>query len=101
MFNREMIVEMLASNDFVAFTFTKVSGDVTTRVGTIRKRPEDAAPKGVMQGRSEKDEKNFRYYECGRIDKYNPDAPGNWSSFAIERLSKMEPIGQPENWTGE
>lgn len=85
---REAIVEMLTNHDFVAITYAKVSGEVTTRVATIRKRPEEDAPKGA--GRK-MDDANFRYYEWGRENRYNPDAPGDWASCKVANVKSIQP----------
>ncbi len=100
MFNRDEIAAMLIANDFVAFTYAKANGEVTTRVATVRKRPEDQAPQGKREP-SEKDLLNFKYFECGAVNRYDATAPGDWKSFKIANLKKMEPCSQPANWTGE
>ena len=101
MFNRDEIVAMLIANDFVAFTFAKANGEVTTRIGTVRKRPEDQAPTGKGREPSEKDLLVFKYFECGAVNRYDAAAPGDWKSFKIANLQKMEACSQPANWTGE
>lgn len=85
---REAIVDMLSTHDFVAITYAKVSGEVTTRIATIRKRPQEDAPKGA--GRK-LDEANFRYYEWGRENRFNPEAPGDWASFKVANVKEIRP----------
>lgn len=99
-FTRDDIAAMLIENDFVAFTFSKANGEVTTRIATVRKRPQDQAPQGKREP-SEKDLLNFRYFECGAVNRYDATAPGDWKSFKITNLISMQAVPQPENWTGE
>lgn len=96
MIDRDALVECLKSNDFVAITYAKVSGEVTTRVATLRLRPEDQAP----QGKRVMSEENFRYFECGAVNRFDPTAPGDWKSFKLANGVSFAPCPMPENWNG-
>lgn len=86
--DRETLMEMLANNDFVAITFKKVSGEVTTRTATLRKRPTEDSPKGVRETNPE----NFRFYEWGRANRFDAQAPGDWSSCKLANILEAKPV---------
>jgi antitoxin component of MazEF toxin-antitoxin module len=87
MITREMIVDMLMAHDFVAITFAKVNGDVTTRIATIKRRPDVEAPKGVRETNPD----NFRFYEWGRENRFDPSAPGDWASCKVANVKDIRP----------
>ena len=91
---REAVVEALKANRFVAITYAKKSGEVTTRVATIRERPETEAPKGVR----ETNQANFRYFECGATNRFDPAIPGDWKSFSLALAVGYEPAPVPTDW---
>ena len=86
---REALANMFGEHDFVAITYAKVSGEVTTRIAAaMRKVPETDAPKGAGRKMSED---NFRYYEWGRENRFDAGAPGDWASCKIANIKAIEP----------
>ncbi len=90
--NRETLAQLLIENPFVAITFRKVNGEVVTRVATILRRPAEDSPKGVRDTNPD----NFRFYEWKRVNRFNPDAPGDWASCKLANVLKAEPVSEPE-----
>ncbi len=90
--DRETLANLLMTHPFVAITFRKVNGEVTTRVATILRRPDGDAPKGVRDTNPD----NFRFYEWGRPNRFDPDAPGDWASCKLANVLKAEPVVEPE-----
>lgn len=88
MMDREQVAKLLTENDFVALTFTKADGETVTRIATVRQRPQDDAPMGK---RESKNPDQFRFYQWGKENRFNPTAPGDWSSCMLSRLLKAEP----------
>jgi len=88
MIDRMALVECLKENDFVAITYRKADGSETTRVATLRKRPETETPKGVR----EPSETVFRYFEWGATNRFDAEAPGDWKSFKIENGIGFKPV---------
>lgn len=86
--DREQVAKMLMENEFVSLTFRKADGEIVTRTATILRRPEDDAPMGK---RESKNPDQFRFYQWGKENRFNPAAPGDWSSCLISRLLKAEP----------
>lgn len=89
---REMISEMLATNDFVAITYAKVNGEVTTRLATVKHMPGTDAPKGNR----EMSEDNYRYFEWGAKNRFDADSPGDWKSCKIANIKAISPAAKPE-----
>lgn len=86
--DRETLIEMLKDNDFVSITFRKVNGEVTTRTATLRKRPDADSPKGVRETKPD----TFRFYEWGRDNRFDLDAPGDWSSCKLANILEAKPV---------
>lgn len=91
---RNVIVEALKANKFVAITYAKASGEITTRVATIIERPDDQAPKGVRATNPD----NFRYFECGAENRFDDTAKGDWKSFKLANAKSVAPAAEPEGW---
>lgn len=91
MFTRDDLNAILA-NGFMKLTFTKVNGESTTKlVAPWDKVPGSDAPKGAR----EMSESNFRFYEWGRPNRFDPTAPGDWASCKLANITGAVPCEAP------
>lgn len=98
MIDRDTLTAALAAGNFVAITYAKKSGEVTTRVAAPwDKVPGADAPKGARKMK----EGNFAYYECGAENRFDAEAPGDWKSFILDNGQSFEVVPEPESWTGK
>lgn len=98
MIDRDALTAALANGNFVAITYAKKNGEVTTRIAAPwNKLPETDAPKGVRGVK----EGNFAYYEVGAKNRFDSEAPGDWKSFLLDNGESFAIVPEPETWTGK
>jgi hypothetical protein len=88
MFTRDDLVKALTENDFVRISGTKKNGEAFSKIATLRKRPDAESPKGVR----ETNQDNFRFYEWGRPNRFDPEQPGDWVSCIVANVTAIEPV---------
>lgn len=78
MFDKSMILEVCNTNEFVKVTFTKASGEVTTRRTSFKAVPDELASKGA------------RSFKDDQVNLFDADK-GGWITVKVANVSAVVP----------